>query len=76
MAQAAINVGDTVNIRFCIGQAPTTAQVTAVDPIRRLVSVTHLTGPLVGKPSTAIHMDHVRQPTEPQYPLPNGTAWA
>jgi hypothetical protein len=75
MAQAAINVGDTVNIRFCLGQTATTAQVTAVDNARHLVTVTHLTGALAGKTWPAIHMDHVRQPTEPQYPFPNGVIW-
>jgi hypothetical protein len=77
-----INVGDTIQVSFgphqaasgLYGGGPTTANVTAVDNFRRQLVVTHLTGPLVGKPGM-IHLDHARALTDSFAPRPVGTLW-
>jgi hypothetical protein len=72
-----INPGDTVNFATGPHMTPTTATVTAVDNLRRIVMLNHLTGPLVGKPSGQVHMDHVRQPSESFAPMVrDGKVWS
>jgi hypothetical protein len=73
---AAISVGDTINVRHCVGQAPTTAAVSAIDPIRQLVTVTYSTGALVAQPPCAIHLSLCRKASDPyQFSAPTGTIW-
>ena len=60
-----VNVGDVVNFATGPHMTPTTAQVTAVDNLRRIVMLNHLTGPLVGKPSGQVSLDHVRAQADP-----------
>ncbi len=69
-----VNPGDTVNVRLSIHQTPTVATVVSVDPIRRLVTVTHGSGALMGRTGT-ISLDAVREQNDQQFPLPNGVIW-
>ena len=71
-----INVGDTVNIRHCVGQAATTATVVSVDPIRQLAVVSYLSGPLVAQPAGPVHMSMLRKNSDPyQFSVPVGPIW-
>jgi hypothetical protein len=73
---AAISVGDTINVRHCVGQAPTTATIGAIDPIRQLVTVTYSSGPLSAQPAGQVHMSMCRKSTDPyQFSAPTGTVW-
>jgi hypothetical protein len=69
-----VSAGDTVNVKLSIHQQPTVAVVVSVDPIRRLVTVTHGSGALTGRAGT-ISLDMVRAQNDQQFPLPNGVIW-
>lgn len=69
-----INVGDSINIRFHPGAAPTTATVTAIDTLRGQVTVTHSSGALNGRVGT-VHLAHCKALADVQGPLPNGIVW-
>ncbi len=79
-----INVGDTIQVSFGphmattnpqLGTGTTTAAVTAVDNVRRIVMLNHLTGPLVGKPSGQVSLDHVRATSDTFVTRPVGALW-
>jgi hypothetical protein len=72
-----VNVGDTVNFATGPHMTPTTATVTAVDNLRRVIMLNHLTGPLVGKPSGQVSLDHVRAQTDSFAPqVRDGKVWS
>jgi hypothetical protein len=71
-----ITVGATVNIRLCAGQNPTTGTVSAVDPIRQLVTLTYTSGALVSQPASTIAMSMCRLQSDPyQQSVAVGPIW-
>jgi hypothetical protein len=71
-----ITVGASVFVRHCAGQAPSPATVSAVDPIRQLVTVTYTSGALVPQPPCQIAMSMCRLQSDPyQQSVPTGTIW-
>ena len=70
----AINPGDTIQVSFGPHMVPTTAQVAAVDNIKRQLTVTHLSGPLQAKTGT-LHMDHARALSDTFAPHCDGKLW-
>ena len=70
----AINVGDTIQVSFGPHMGITTATVSAVNNLRRQLTVSHATGALAGK-AGSLHLDHARALLDTFAPRPVGPLW-